>query len=157
MKLHILRHAKTDNYSSTGKDINRKLLPEGIEQANALRSYFDKIEGVKTVWCSEAERTRQTAEIVLNDTYPKPNFNLELYLASKQILLQNLWKFESSEDLLIIGHNFGISDLINYFVDDYHKLDTAEYVCIEFSCNTWTETSMGAGTIVDRYRPKVFS
>ena len=157
MKLHILRHAKTNDFSDTSKDIDRKLLPEGIKQATNLRSYFSKIQDIETTWCSEARRTRQTCEIVLSETHPKPVFHLDLYLASKQTILQKLWTFQSKGDLLIIGHNFGISDLINYFTEENIELETGEYVCIEFNCSSWTETSMGTGTILDRYRPHVSS
>jgi len=157
MKLHIIRHAKTDSYSSTGKDIDRPLLPEGIKQANELREYFNTVNEIETIWCSEARRTKQTAEIVLNDTHPAPEYEHDLYLASKQTMLQLLWNFKSAGDLLIIGHNFGISDLTHYLTGEYVQLETAEYVCIEFNCDSWTETSMGTGTIVDRYHPKAFS
>ena len=157
MKLHILRHAQTDDFSETRKDIDRKLLPEGIQQATAMRNYLDKIKGIETIWCSEASRARQTAEIALSDSHPKPTYYLDLYLASKQSLLHKLWHFDSDKDLLLIGHNFGISDLINYFTDASIQLRTAEYVCIEFDCNSWTESSMGMGTILDQYRPKVSS
>lgn len=157
MKLHILRHAETDTYSESGADIDRKLLPKGIEQASDMRSYFEGIEGIQTIWCSEAYRTRQTAEIVLSENHPKPEYYLDLHLAPKQMILQMLWNFNSSGDLLIIGHNFGISDLVRYFSEENIELRTAEYVCIEFDSDSWAESSMGTGAIVDRYRPKVSS
>lgn len=157
MKLHILRHAKTDDHSISGSDIDRELLPEGVEQSVALRSYFNSITDIETVWCSDAKRTRQTAEIILDGIHPDPDFELDLYLASKQALLQKIWSSNLSGDLLIIGHNFGISDLASYLTNERIELATADYVCIEFDCESWQEISVGTGTIVDHYRPRASS
>lgn len=155
MRLHILRHAETDSFSATGKDIDRRLLPQGIQQGITLKRYFDGISSIERVWSSSSTRTRQTCELALNDQHPKPIFFDDLYLSSMQALLQKIWRFSSGSELLIIGHNFGISDLANYFTDSSLELMTGEYVCIEFACETWEETSKGTGIIVDRYRPTV--
>lgn len=155
MKLHILRHAETDHFSSSGKDIDRKLTPYGIRQATALRNYFVNIDSIESVWCSAAARTKETCGIVLQESHPKPTFYLELHLASMQVLLQKIWSFESNSELLIIGHNFGISELINYFTDANISLETAEYACIKFNCDSWEETTGGGGIILDQYLPTV--
>ncbi len=42
MKLHILRHAKTEVNSLSGKDIDRKLAIKGMLQTDRLRVFFSK-------------------------------------------------------------------------------------------------------------------
>ena len=157
MKLHILRHAMTEDSSPTGKDFDRRLHAHGVQQATALRGFFENITSLDEIWCSSAQRTRQTSEIVLQGIHPKPHFDTDFYLASKQDILQKLWSFNSNKELLIIGHNFGISDLVNYFTEDTIEMDTAEYICLEFNLDSWTETSMGTAIVLDQYRPKTSS
>ncbi|NRA12782.1 MAG: histidine phosphatase family protein [Crocinitomicaceae bacterium] len=153
MKLHILRHAKTEDTSHSEKDVDRRLHAQGIDQAKTLRGFFESITSLDEIWCSNAQRTRQTSEIVLQNIHPTPNYTADLYMASKQNIIQKLWRFDSNKELLIIGHNFGISDLVNYFTDDNIQLNTGEYVCLEFNLDSWTETSMGTAVILDQYRP----
>ena len=154
MRLHILRHGKTDPNSPTGKDFDRPLLPKGIKQCEAMRAYLEHLN-VETIWCSSAVRTTMTADLVVHSNQPKPDVHKELYLASKQDLLKRMWSHKGGGDLLIVGHNFGISDLASYFTDERIELRTSEYVCIEFDYESWMETSVGTGTILDQYRPKV--
>lgn len=157
MKLHILRHAKTEYSSPSGHDIDRSLHPRGIQQAYMLRDFFESLTSIDEIWCSDAQRTRQTSEIVLQEMHPKPSYHIELYLASKQDILQEIWSFDLSKELLIIGHNFGLSDLVSYFTEDRIELRTGEYICLEFNSDSWAETSMGTAIVFDQYRPKVSS
>lgn len=157
MKLHILRHARTEYSSPSGHDFDRCLHLQGIKQASILRDFFESITSIDEIWCSDAQRTRQTSEIVLQEAHPKPSYHAELYLASKQDILQKIWSFESNKELLIIGHNFGISDLVSYFTENRIELDTCEYICLEFNSDSWAETSMGTAIVLDQYRPTVSS
>ncbi|MFT6982678.1 MAG: phosphohistidine phosphatase [Crocinitomicaceae bacterium] len=157
MKLHILRHAKTEYSSPSGHDIDRRLQPRGMKQASMLRDYFESLTSIEEIWCSDAQRTRQTSEIVLQAIHPKPSYQVDLYLASKQDILQKIWNSDSNKELLIIGHNFGISDLVSYFTEHRIELRTGEYICLEFHSDSWAETSMGTAIVLDQYRPKVSS
>ena len=67
MKLHILRHAKTEDTSHSEKDVDRRLHAQGIDQAKTLRGFFESITSLDEIWCSNAQRTRQTSEIVLQN------------------------------------------------------------------------------------------
>jgi phosphohistidine phosphatase SixA len=40
MKLYLLRHAKTDQHSTTGKDFDRSLLPRGKHQSLLMAEHF---------------------------------------------------------------------------------------------------------------------
>jgi len=157
MKLHIIRHAKPETYSSTGKDFNRKLLPKGITQSELLSDRLKTIKNLGAIWCSEAVRTRETLSIINPAQFNvEPTYFIDLYHAPRDLLLDKIWQNNRKEDLLIVGHNFGISELVAYYTDEPIELNTAEYVCLEFDCDSWFETSRGSGTMIDRYHPKVF-
>lgn len=156
MKLHLLRHAKTDQWSVTGRDFDRRLLPKGIAQSNVLGEHLPGMN-VQQVWCSSAVRTRETLSILQHyQSFKDVQYSDGLYLCSREDLLKSLWNHKQSGDVFIIGHNFGISDLATYLTDEHIELRTCEYICIEFAgAKSWAETSGGTGDIRYRYRPKV--
>lgn len=156
MKLHLLRHGKTQQQSSTGRDFDRELIEKGLIQCQMLGEYFKKNDLSCETWCSGAKRTRQTyANVAKNLRLDKIVMRDDLYLCSRTKLLEALWGHDGNEDLLIIGHNFGISDLATYLTDVRIELRTGGYICIEFDDFRWAELSRGLGTIADQYRPKV--
>jgi phosphohistidine phosphatase len=157
MKLHLIRHAKTEQFSPTGKDFDRQLMERGKKQGIEL-SQFLKNQDFKNavILCSSAARTRETlAFLVSNFSEKNIVFDKEFYLCSVQTFLDSLWKQNHSKDIVIIGHNFGISDLANYFLDENFEMRTCEYVSISFPFDSWSETSRATGSLALRYRPSV--
>lgn len=155
LRLHLLRHAKTEQVSPTGKDFDRYLMPKGERQVADLANYFQTITGIKHVLCSSAKRTRQTVEPLMRSGLPTPEFRDDLYLCSASTMLEILWGSNYEGDILIVGHNYGISELVNYLTDDDLELRTGQYVRIDFDCDSWDETSRGTGSIEEVYRPDV--
>lgn len=156
MKLHLLRHAKTNQSSSTGRDFDRKLLPKGINQSQALGTFLGPYIKDVEIWCSDASRTKETLSIIQKYvSLSKPKFLKQLYLASRDEILDMLWNNESDRDLLIIGHNYGISDVASYFLDEHIELKTGGYIVIDFDIDSWEESSRGLGTKIIEYRPEV--
>ena len=153
MKLHLIRHAKTLQATFNENDFNRRLMKKGISQAQALSVYLKGKSISCEVWCSEATRTKETFAI-LNEKCNFKNITYlnELYLCSKRTFLELLWQDSSEEDLIIIGHNFGISDLANYFLQEDLEMRTGEYICIDFGNHSRNETSNGLGRLMDRWR-----
>jgi phosphohistidine phosphatase len=156
MKLHLIRHGKAERESQSGRDFDRSLSDKGLAQTIDLGQYLKKHIGALEVWCSDAARTRETLNSILNSCkLQEPKYFIDLYLCSKSDFLQHLWRRKSNEDLIIVGHNFGISDLLNYFVEDSIEMRTSEYYCIDFGDLASNETSQGTGVIADQYRPQV--
>lgn len=155
--LYILRHAKTNQVSKTGRDYDRELLPKGIAQIQLLNNYFQsfEIDELTQFAVSAAKRTRQTfggiKQLFANNPVA---FHEELYLASKNELLQFIWKTTSTNDLFLIGHNEGISELTSYFLEEYVELGTAAFVHLQFDCDSWTEASRGLATLKNQFHPK---
>lgn len=156
MKLHLVRHGKAERESRSGHDFDRALSDKGIAQTMDLGKYLASKVGELEVWCSDAARTRETLESISKSCkLQSPKYFVDLYLCPKQDLLAHLWKRESKEDLIIIGHNFGISDLLGYFVEGSVEMRTSEYYCIDFGELASNETSQDTGIITDQYRPQV--
>lgn len=157
MKLHLIRHAKTEPFAASGKDFDRALLPKGVVQSNALGVYLEiHLTETVEVFCSSAKRTRQTFAIL--DNYlkvSKKTYLDDLYLCDREQFLALIWKLNHKNDLVIIGHNDGISQFASYLTDEYIHMKTSAYVCLEFKLDSWKEVSMGTATLLAHYRPQV--
>lgn len=156
MKLHLLRHAKTLQQSESGRDYDRKLIEKGLVQCELLGEYLAEKNLNCETWCSSAKRTRETfSNVTKKIELSKVVMRDDFYLCSRQTYLEAIWQRSGNDDLLIIGHNFGISDLATYLTDVRIELRTGGYICIDFNDFRWEEVSRGLGTIADQYRPKV--
>ena len=158
MKLHLLRHAKTDQRSSTGKDIDRKLLAKGKNQSLEMGKYFSVLGfDPSIILCSSSVRTRETMDQVQKvHLFKSEVIYLEnLYLCEKEELLLILCSQINSKDVFIIGHNNGLSDFASYLTDDFIDLKTCDFVTIDFEIDTWQEASKGLGKVTNRFHPLV--
>jgi phosphohistidine phosphatase SixA len=66
-----------------------------------------------------------------------------------------LWEKHPHGNVLLVGHNYGISDLVNYFCGTDIELRTGQYVRISFNTSNWAEVFQDTGSIVEMYRPEV--
>ena len=151
MKLHLIRHGKAVKYN--GKDDHsRTLSKKGVGQVERLTEYLgDTLNNVEA-WSSSSARTIGTLKIPSNEIdFADEKIIDAFYLCNKEAYLDKIWGDSNDFDLVIVGHNFGISDLVNYFSDELVLMNTAEYICIDFNNLTLKESSKGTGIIVDRY------
>lgn len=157
MRIHIVRHAKTEPYSQSGQDVDRKLLKRGIEQSKVLAQFLkDKTIKPELIFCSDAVRTRETVKILRkNELLDDIIYTHQLYLCSKEDLLKLVCKQTNKGEIMIIGHNNGLSDFASYLLDDYIELKTCEYISLELPIESWEEASGGIATVADRFRPEV--
>lgn len=157
MKLHLLRHAKTEKFSSSGKDFDRKLMEKGIRQSTEMFKFLETKSFENTnLYCSAAQRTKETYELVCSKLKLNHiSFHQELYLAGLEDLLQFTWNLKSKNDIFIIGHNEGLSELASYLSGSNIQLKTCGYIQLEFECESSEEISKDCGIIRKSYRPEV--
>lgn len=157
LELHLLRHAKTNQISPTGRDYDRELLPKGHQQCKLMAEFIQKNDGFKgVVLVSSAKRTMQTLENIEPVLSPFEVIkSKDWYLSHYQTILDSIWKHNHKQPLLFVGHNFGISDLMNYLTGNDEELRTCGYVKIQFPFDRWSEISRETGIIVDRFRPEI--
>jgi len=152
-QLLIIRHASADWPRNTQSDFERPLKEEGMAEANKLGLF---LKGNKItpdhVLCSPANRTKSTFSIInhyLNVSEDLISFNKDIYEASYKTLFKVLTKLDNEYNTVtLVGHNNGISDLINYLLDDSHiSLPPAGIALLKFPVNNWEMISKGLAEI----------
>jgi len=161
--LYILRHAKAAPETSDG-DAERPLARRG-RKAAALMGEFIAAQSPRPdlVLCSTALRTRETLEEVLPSLKPSPSILYEdrLYLASLARLMERLQRLlESTEAVLLIGHNPGLHQLAIALADKSTALadgfPTTALAILQFN-GTWSALRPNGAALTDYRTPKVLS
>jgi phosphohistidine phosphatase len=153
MLLYLIRHASAKNSSVSGKDFDRCLTKEGIKQSKQLGVYLaDSTFSFNEIYVSSSQRTRETAKYAL-DPKMDVKYDDSLYLPNSKQLLKFINKLETGSNLLIVGHNEGISNLASYLTNQYIGLNTANAVIIEFECINSNEISGETGRVIDVFSP----
>jgi phosphohistidine phosphatase len=157
LKLNLIRHAKTNQESPTGRDFDRELLSKGIIQANMLAVFLDlnSIE-LGTVLCSGAKRTRQTWHILEQHLFPeaKASYIDDLYLSNYPTMMAHILE-QISKTVTVIGHNEGISELGSYLSGIDIHMKTGGFIQLTCNSENWEELIRGSMELVNQYRPEV--
>jgi phosphohistidine phosphatase len=148
--LQILRHAKTERLQLGQQDFDRKLIERGLGQMNDLIQHQqESLSKAEHLLVSAAKRTRMTLNTLENLFNEKQiQFDKSLYLASLETIYKLIESQEDSiENLLIIGHNDGLSDLVSYLVGEHIYLPTSGYVVLELPITSWKALSRGIASV----------
>ncbi len=121
-QIYLLRHANSDWSSLNQQDFDRPLTKKGIEEASKLSNYFyNQSIIVDKVFCSSAERTKQTFDLCSDGLkYPisEAIYLDKLYLAKSDEIISLIKKLSNStSSILIIGHNPAMLEIINALSD----------------------------------------
>jgi phosphohistidine phosphatase len=158
LKLNLIRHAKTNQVSPTGRDFDRELLAKGVIQTNMLAVFLSSINFEPgTILCSSAKRTRQTWHILEQHLFPdkKADFSEDYYLANYPTLMEAI-KRGSSKTITLIGHNEGISDLASYLTGQTVHLKTCGFIQLTAELENWEQVIRDSMMVADQYRPEVY-
>ncbi|AOX16498.1 SixA phosphatase family protein [Kozakia baliensis] len=133
MKTHsliLLRHAEAVPHGTMARDFDRPLTALGKEQAaaagQALIEAGLNLENA-LVWCSSAQRTRQTAELALGK-FPQATIQYvdALYDIDMSGLLEMLRETpDTTKTLVIVGHNPTIAETCHELAGD--NLDAPQF------------------------------
>lgn len=159
LKLYILRHGKAVKPEEASTDFKRNLNKKGIAQVNQV-GYILKNEKIQIdqLISSTAKRTEETTEIAnFHIQCPKLHFDKDLYLASKNEIIKILKASADGENILLIGHNFGLSDVVNYLTGNNLLLSTSMLVQINFNFDDWSLIGASTGEIKRIIEPQVHS
>ncbi|MFT5819015.1 MAG: phosphohistidine phosphatase [Crocinitomix sp.] len=159
LTLYVLRHGKAVKPGESTDDFKRKLNKKGTAQANQIGYIFQFNEFVvDQIIASGAQRTQETAEIMNYYLWRKPIiFDDSLYLASREKIQAVLQEKANGKNILLTGHNFGLSDFVNYLVNDQLVMSTALLVQINFNFDDWKLLGANTGTIEKIIEPQVHS
>jgi phosphohistidine phosphatase len=171
-RLMLLRHAKTETDSPSGRDQDRRLDDRGRHDAAEIGGWIGRhppFPGLVLV--STAVRAHQTWEIAreaMKDLVPEPRVELlpELYGADPAELLQAVHAAASADPktLLVVGHNPGMHELALALAgsgDDAGRkalsdnLPTSGLAIFEFSVDDWGDVAFRRGRLARLVSPKL--
>ena len=146
-KLIILRHGKSDWSMEDEDDFDRKLTNKGENNAAEIALFVIKKEGKPDlIFSSNARRAADTARIfAVNSEIDSANilFDNHLYLASGTSVLRLIKSMDDKVNfLLIVGHNPGLTDLINQLGVRLDNLPTASGLCFYFETDSWQQINI---------------
>lgn len=151
MRWYFLRHAKTERIAKSGRDFDRCLAPKGIKQVAELKKLLN-ITPISSIYCSTAQRTRETS-MACNPLIPI-TFSEELYLATLDQWKQMLSN-EAKDHLLYIGHNDGISECLTWLTGEHIHLQTGALVTVDFLGSDLQALGPGTASLIAYDRPEV--
>ncbi|MEE4330610.1 MAG: histidine phosphatase family protein [Wenzhouxiangella sp.] len=114
MKLWVLRHARAEPESTSGRDRDRRLSPAGRRCCRHLNEVISASEGwpPERILVSPAVRTRETAALALQGLeVPAPEIDASLWMADVSTLIDRIQSSKVSR-LMVIGHNPGLESLV---------------------------------------------
>ena len=158
--LYLLRHAKSSWKDETLSDFDRPLKGRGRKAAEHMGQVLAE-EKLKSplVISSPAVRARETAELVLEsaDLGVEPRFDERIYEADVRTLLEVVRSIPASANTAImVGHNPGFENLLNYFTGDGRHMPTCGLAKIEFDAASWIEVAEETGRLEMFVKPRDF-
>jgi phosphohistidine phosphatase len=154
LRLHLIRHAETEWQSPTGKDYDRCINEEGKLHAQMLGMFLKKSQLNNPVcYCSAAQRTRQTLEqLLMHVPFEQINFKEELYLADFLTLFRFISSMTEKVDIVLVGHNNGISDLAHYLTGQNQAMGNCDYLELVFTFDNWACISSNTAVVRNSFR-----
>ena len=161
--LYIMRHAKSDWSGPQISDFERPINKRGTRNAIRIGQWMNENNYIpQKIISSPALRTKETIELV---TEQISKFNLEdltyedeLYLAGFTQLIEfiNTYK-DKVQSLMLVGHNPGIENLVNYLCDRSGNKEiivtTANLFIFKFSSDSFN-TAVDTIKLVEAIKPR---
>lgn len=159
-KLILIRHAKSDWYSTSATDFDRPLNNRG-KKAALLMGQRLAIRGCCPDGCisSPAKRARQTAKKIagqLDFLETEIEYNQAIYEARQQTLIDIVRQLDNRHDeVILIGHNPGFSSLGQWFSPDSPDwLPTCGLLEMELAIDSWAQIEEDCATALRYDYPK---
>lgn len=139
-RLYLLRHAKAEANSADGLDSSRRLTLRGEERlAEKMPIWQDRLSKVALILTSPVVRALQTTKVVAGFLGKEDMITEKAFLQAGSLpdhVAFGLAKFDGVEEVLVVGHNPWISELVLLLIKDsgmteYH-LKTAALAHIIF-------------------------
>ncbi len=159
-RVTLLRHAKSSWDTPGHADHDRPLNKRGKRDAPIMgKRLLERGARPSLILSSTAKRARETAKLVAAEiNYPREFIQSEaaLYLATPEKILSVIaTQDDNFHDLLVIGHNPGMTELAAQLSGrPIGNLPTAGVVCVEFKLNDWSELGSKKGNLLYFDYPK---
>ncbi len=155
--LYLLRHSGTLSTSATGRDIDRRLSPDGIRNAEAVAEHIAGSSPLpQVILTSPATRARETAAFVTAKIDVRETIIPEIYEASAASLVDVVRSITGSIDAaLMVGHNPGFGAIVEFFTGSTVAMHSPSVAKIMFDIDDWENAERHAGRLADLYSPAV--
>ena len=161
--LYIMRHAKSDWSGPQISDFERPINKRGTRNAIRIGGWMNENNHTpQKIISSPALRAKETIELVAEQI---SKFNLEdltyedeLYLAGFTQLIEFINTFKDKvQSLMLVGHNPGIENLVNYLCDRSGDKETivttANLFIFKFSSDSFN-TAVDIIELVEAIKPR---
>ncbi len=142
-QLLLLRHAKSSHSGGQVNDHDRLLNERGEREAPMVGRYLVEQDLIpqRTI-SSTASRAERTAVLLLKECgLDPPQLDERLYLAAPQTITELAMECDESTDrLLLVGHNPGMESLASQLSNRYLDLKTAHLAVFQFYGIAWNDS-----------------
>lgn len=156
--LLLLRHAKSDWSTPGQQDFDRSLNERGVKAARLVGEYIRKHKiRPGLIISSPAERTRQTIALVMESAHlaAELRYDERIYEASAERLFAVISQVEESvHELLLVGHNPGMEDLLVALAGEVRHMPTAALASIALDMEKWSKCQEQSGRLQYLIKPK---
>ena len=156
--LYLLRHAKSSWDDPRLADFERPLNERGLRAAPLVGRFMrERKLRPDLILCSPAERARRTAALVSEAAgLSAPlRYDERIYEATAATLSEVVAQAEDSADeLLLVGHNPGLEDLLQLLTGETRRMSTAALARVQLDLDRWAELRGGAGRLEWHVKPK---
>ncbi len=156
----FVRHAKSSWDSFSIPDHDRTLNDRGQKDSVFMGKKMLSL-GFKPqiIICSSAKRAQLTAKNIaksVNNT--EVIIKKELYDSCPSDYVKIIGNIdEKYSDVMIVGHNPTMTDIINYFSSDIiYNVPTTGIFKIQFNVEKWTDINFEYGKLIEFIYPKMF-
>lgn len=160
-RLIIMRHARSAWEGPGSSDHERSLDERGRYEAPRVATRLAERGWVpEAIHSSDARRTRETAELLMEAFAPAPSltFDPDLYLAGLPALCAAAQAWDPFwSTVLALGHNPGWQDAASSLCGSVLGMGTANAVLLEARPGApegWSEALLGEWSLVDVLRPE---
>ncbi len=149
--LLLLRHAKSGWSDANLTDFDRPLNERGRHDAPLIGRLLGKRKIVPDlIISSPAERAKQTILLVTESAgfSIMPHYDAAIYEATVARLLELIAQIEDTSDsVLLVGHNPGLEELLMHLTGDARRMTTASLANIIFDVAAWSQIKEGSGRL----------
>jgi phosphohistidine phosphatase len=157
-RLLLLRHAKSSWDNSQLADFARPLNERGLRAAPLMGRFMRRRKiNPDLVLSSPAERARHTAALVSEAAgFAAPTrYDERIYEATAERLLEVVSQLEESADeVLLVGHNPGMEELLELLTAERRAMPTAALARINLDIEKWNKVRPGSGRLDLHVRPR---
>ena len=158
-RLLLMRHAKSSWDEEGLADFDRPLNERGLRDAPRVGLYL-RAQKLRPdlVLSSPAERARRTAALVSEAARLQTGrirHDERIYEADSARLLEVVSQLEEdAEEVLLVGHNPGMEQLLQLLTGESRRMTTAAVALVTLDIEKWNKAREHAGRLEWHVRPK---